>query len=85
MLHPDLFGLLQLNCDGNSGEYLCSKAECRQSIHDALRYTLVFSNESYTAAVKELEKRLLEEPQWRVATIKFKNYWGKPTDHDQTT
>jgi hypothetical protein len=59
------------------------QAACRDGVHDALRYTLVFENSDYTAAVKVLEKRLLSEPRWGVHKIKFKNYWC--TENDQTT
>ncbi len=58
--------------------YSPSLEECIDSIHDCLRYTIVFSNETYMKGVKDLEECLLEEGenQRSIAQfVKFKNYW----------
>ena len=50
------------------------------ALHDVLRYTLVFPREGYTAAVKTVERELMDSGL--VARIFYKNYW---THEDLTT
>jgi len=71
-----IFELLEKNEDVPS--YTPNVEECVQSIHDSLRYTLVFPRDKYTDAVKAIEERLLrgengDKP--RAQSIRFKNFW----------
>lgn len=74
-----IFELLEKNEDVPS--YTPNVEECVQSIHDSLRYTLVFPRDQYTAAVKAIEERLLtsKDPavKARAQSIRFKNFWRK--------
>ncbi len=61
----------------NRPSYTPGVDELVRSVHDCLRYTLVFSRETYTAAVKELERQLLASVKGKPSAkrIKFKNFW----------
>jgi hypothetical protein len=68
-----IFDMLEKNADVPS--YTPNIEECVESIHDCLRYTLVFPPEEYAAAVKAIESRLLTGEGHAGQEIKFKNFW----------
>lgn len=68
-----IFELLEKNADVPS--YTPNIEECVSSIHDCLRYTLIFEPDRYKEAVIALEKSLLTGPGHKAKSIKFKNFW----------
>jgi hypothetical protein len=61
----------------NRPSYTPGVDELVRSVHDCLRYTLVFEPDRYTEAVKELERQLLAPDNGKPFTksITFKNFW----------
>merc|ERR1712100_639125 len=70
-----IFDLLKKNESVPS--YTPNIEECVATIHDCLRYTLIFPPDQYTAAVKQIETELLLSKGHAAKSIKFKNYWRK--------
>lgn len=68
-----IFDLLKDNEDVPA--YTPNIEDCVHSIHDCLRYTLIFPPDQYTAAVKAIEKAFLVGNNHRAKSIKFKNFW----------
>lgn len=68
-----IFDLLKDNEDVPS--YTPNIEDCVHSIHDCLRYTLIFPPETYTNAVKAIEQAFLVGDNHRAMKIKFKNFW----------